>query len=111
MALNFQRAKHREIKSYRFTLTCLAKFLNKVKIVLALILLSAPPGEGFIDKIIIGEPDRLAKLDQKLTFLRYNILQIIAVIVIILQAFLFSSILLNERHKSFCTFLCYPVLG
>ena len=67
-------------------------------------LLSAPTGEGFIDKIIIGEPDRLAKLDQKLTFLRYNILQIIAVIVIIFAGISFFLYFAEGEAQEFLYF-------
>ena len=67
-------------------------------------LLSDTNGEGFIDKVIIGEPSQLATLDQRLTFYRYNVLQIIAIIILIFAGISFFLYFAEREAREFLYF-------
>jgi len=82
----------------------LEKGMNKVRIELR----SEPLGQGFLDKIVIGDPTKLQAIEHRLSLVRFMLLQIISVIILIFSGI---SIFLYLVERDAVEFLYFSLLS
>ena len=102
--IELSKSKGRRNQVLPFYTEIPAQVLNQGENIVRIELHSEPKGEGFLDEIIIGESSQLSSLEKRLSFLRYDTLKIIAIIVLIFAGISFFLYFAEREAKEFLYF-------